>query len=75
MFFGGDPYSWGRGKRPFRVQASDSCLKWVPALLAGFKRVFAGSSPHQIMGTTRDYCRKIKSLSTPYLGASAVVGD
>ena len=30
------------------------------------KYTYIGSIPHPVMGTTRDYCRYIKALITPY---------
>ena len=33
-----------------------------------------GSIPHPVMGTTRDYCRYIKALLSPYSGAITRAG-
>ena len=36
--------------------------------------VQVGSIPHPVMGTTRDYCRYIKALLTPYYEAITTAG-
>ena len=35
-------------------------------------RVKVELNPHPVMGTTRDYCRYMKALLTPYSGATTV---
>ena len=40
-----------------------------------FKVPYPGSNAHPAMGTTKDYCRYIKALLTPSLGAITTGGD
>ena len=55
-----EPYQDGE-KRPCRATWAVICF-------------FLGLIPHPVMGSTGDYCRYIKALLTPYLGAVAVGG-
>ena len=51
----------------FRLQAEGSGFGVVMILKFPFSfPLSVGSIPHPVMGTTRDYCRYIKALLTPY---------